>query len=188
MIFKRRKSVNHLDCHQYVYEFILDDSRIEFLQGGNRDLYFACHSKNIMKEINVEINNSDFLLYNCIDKLYYEIINKCHTNDLLTECYYEELVNNNMISWESDDVASIEELNKGNKIYNYLNITKDNDNYILNFINNSNRNHFDISFNTDRSKYGVFVYPFIVLMRDLKEISDPYHQITIDEYSKIKKL
>ena len=98
---------------------------------------------------------------------------------------YLELVDNGIINWKSD--APIDELSN-EFTYNYLTILKDKDKYILKFINNSNQQRFNIEFNTDRSRYGRFVYPFMILLNNLKTITDSYDQITIEEYLNNKKL
>jgi len=179
------------DCHKYLYEFKEDKFIINFFQSGNRDLYFNCLCSEYLKEINIEITKSDYLLYNCFDELYneiiYEIQKKYHDSIVIKE-YYQKLIKNDEIIWESDDVACEAELNDGNKIYNFLIISKQEDKYILNFINNSHRKNFSISFNTDRSKYGSFVYPFMTLVRNLEDATEENHQITIDEWSYQKKL
>lgn len=191
MIVKREEMENMQDCHKYAYEFKEDEFLVKFYQAGNRDLYFYCLSIQYLKEIEIKINKSDYLLYNCFDKLYneitYEILQKYQESPAIKENYQKLLVNNEIL-WESDDVTSEDELNKGNKIYNYLIISKQEDKYILKFVNNSNERRFLISFNTDRSKYGSFVYPFMELIRNLKIATEPNHQITLYEHLNELKL
>ena len=204
MIIERKEIKYHFnDCHPYLYILKLEEVTIMFYQLGSRDLQLVVQCKKIEKEVLLELkkdtltteNKTVYLLYNLIDNLYQEIvIQKCMSEEEknrdipLVSKYpygYLELVDNGIINWKSD--APIDELSN-EFTYNYLTILKDKDKYILKFINNSNQQRFNIEFNTDRSRYGRFVYPFMILLNNLKTITDSYDQITIEEYLKNKKL
>lgn len=178
---------NFLDCSKYNYKFIQNDSVINFYQGGNRDLYFTCNSKDYKKEVILNINIVDnYSLYKELENLYFNLTN-INNRSLFEKETVEKLFNGNFISWESDDC--IDTPNEDNdKKYNYLNIYKYENEFILKFINNSKRKIFSIAFNTDRSKYGSLVYYFMDFLNNLEIITEDYQQISIDEWLTIKKL
>ena len=175
------------DCYSKSYEFRTDDLVVDFYQSGNRDLYFVCFPKEDKKENILEVNIVDnFVLYKVVDELYKDITDLTKWSGSLEYLKMEQskLFNGKFISWESDDYITD---NKEEKVYNYLNIYKENGKYILKFINNSKRSLFAISFNTDRSKYGPFAFAFMTFLTNLHKVTDEYHQIEIEEYM-IKKL
>ena len=192
MIIERKNMYNMSDCYKFKYLFKLQNATIEFFQGSNQDLIFAARSqdKKIIMEINnteLNINKEEYLLYNSIYKLYNEIVinicmskhnYECKKNGkpeyFYTPYGYFDLVNDEIINWKSDAPAYEDGTESGERIYNYLNIFKDKyiDKYIIEFINNTSKQFFCIEFNTSRSRYGRFVYPFCQLIRDLEEITN----------------
>ena len=178
----RLKNETFLDCYPYSYEFLFDNMKIVFQQSGNRDLYFICHCNNHEKEITLTVNNYDYILYTLLQNLFNEIVN-------LQEKDYNQfnkhLINKNYLQLESDDVVS--PLDNDIK-FNYLNIQKNENEFVIKFINNSKRKIFSVSLNTDRSKYHNLIGPFMSLLRDLEKTTEEFHQITLDEYENIKRL
>lgn len=192
----RIKNSNNVDLLFPDTFFIIDDSKpldkIIFFQAGSGDLYFSCYSKN--KEISLIIDESNFLLYKIVEELYINLTTGKFilTNLFLNELSISELLNDNKkimkelslsnkvdlnniyngkyVSWESD--ASFNECSNEELQYNYLNLYKINDKYVFKFINNSNESSFNINFNTDRSKYGPFVYAFSIFLKRLEIITE----------------
>lgn len=171
-----------IDCYPYSYEFLIDNVKIVFEQSGNRDLYFLCYCNNYIKEITLSINNDDYILYTLLQNLYNEII-ELQQKDY--NKFTKNLINRNYLSLESDDIAS--PLDNDIK-FNYLNIQKYENEFIIKFINNSKRKNFSIALNTDRSKYKNLIGPFMSLLRNLEKATEEFHQITLDEYENIKIL
>lgn len=169
------------DCYKKSYEFRTDDLVVDFYQSGNRDLYFACFPRDVKKEYILKISIMDnYMLYKVVDELYKDITDLTRWSGSLEYLKMEQskLFNGKFISWESDDCSFIEDT----KVYNYLNIYKEENKYILKFINNSDRTNFSISFNTDRSKYRRFAFAFMTFLTTLHKVTDEYHQIEIEEY------
>lgn len=181
---KRLEQENFMDCCQYSYRFELDDSIILFYQGGNRDLYFSCYSKEFKKEIDLKINlYEDYQLYKEIESLYNNLIQ----NPLYKKMNIKEVFNGKFINLESDDCINTP-ITDEDLIFNNLNIYKRENEFILKFINNSKRRSFSIVLNTDRSKYSSLVYYFMDLLNKLEEVTEEYHQISIDEWLTTKQL
>lgn len=182
MTVTRNEIQTFTDCHPYVYQFDNVNDKITFYQSGNRDLNLSCYSKS--KKVKMIISNDEYLLYESVLKLWNNITTACflkNMSDVYIKSYQRELYDGNRISWKSD--AMIDEFsNVREKKYNYLNIYRTTDSFVFELINNSDNNNFVIEFNTDRSRYGSFVYAFWLFLQDLKEITEPYRQITIEEY------
>ena len=179
---------NMMDCCKYNYRFNLNDCFINFYQAGNRDLYFACFCKEMKKEIELKINiNEDYQLYKALEKLYSELTHIDENSSYLRKYEVNSLFNGKYISWESDECCQ-RIIDPEERTYNYLNIYKKEDEFILKFINNSNHKNFNVSFNTDRSKYYSLVYPFMGFMQNLENVTEDNHQISIDEWLHTKKL
>ena len=177
------------DCNRNRYEFRTDDLIVDFYQSGNRDLYFTCFPREDTKKGYLNIKALDnYVLYKLVDTLYKDItdLSRWEYCTFSMELDQSKLFNGYYISWESDDYCK-EELD-GTKKYNYLNIYKKEDEYVLEFINNSDRGIYSIAFNTDRSKYRNFVGVFMTLLNDLEKVTDDYHQIDFEELETIKRL
>ena len=186
----RKDNYSFDDCCKYSYEFRTDDLIVDFYQSGNRDLYFTCFPRVDKKINSLNIKDTEnYILYKLIDNLYKDItdLNRWEHKSFELELNQKKLFNGEYISWESDDYASVYE-SDNKKRYNYLNIYKEEDEYILEFVNNSDRGIYSIAFNTDRSKYRIFVGCFMTLLSDMSKVTDDYHQIDIDEYLIMKKL
>ena len=190
---KRYISNNYIDCSKYNYEFFTEDVKILFYQAGSRDIMFSIYPKVYNKEFNLEITkDDDYLLYNLVNKLYDSITTKNfldYPEDRVDSFDFNDLYDGEKITWKSDAPVNENLYNEEFK-YNYLNIYKENEKYIFKFINNSDMDCYTVEFNTDRSRYERFVYPFIIFFNDLEKITEPYRQIDIDEYlhyEKIKK-
>lgn len=190
---KRYNSLNFFDCNKYSYEFYIENAKILFYQAGSRDLMFSVYSKEYIKEFDLEIKEEDnYLLYRLVDKLYYSITTRKfldYKENRVDSFNFKDLYDGEKITWKSDAPINENSYNEEFK-YNYLNIYKEHDKYVFKFINNSDMKYFTIEFNTDRSRYERFVYPFMIFLQDLEEITEPYRQIDIDEYlhgEKIKK-
>jgi len=186
----RKDNYTFDDCNKNLYEFKTNDLIVHFYQSGNRDLYFTIfpHPDNTNNIHKLSINKyKNFLLYKQVDELYKDITNleRWEHQSTLLEDLQSKLFNGEYISWESDDLVSID---SEKKEYNYLNIRKKEDEYILEFINNSKRSIFSISFNTDRSKYRMFAFAFYTFLGNLKEVTEEVHQIDFEEYIITKKL
>lgn len=184
----RKDNYTFDDCNSNLYELRTADLIVDFYQAGNRDLYFLCIPREDKKENILEVNIMDnYMLYKVVDELYKDITDLSRYSK---KTYYymkdfqSKLFNGKFISWESDDYAKECD---DKKLYNYLNIYKEKDKYILKFINNSDRPIFSISFNTDRSKYRPFVFTFVTFLTNLSKVTEEYHQIELEEYM-IKKL
>lgn len=184
---KRSSSHNLMDCHEYNYELTDEHSYIKFCQSGSRDLMMIFYSYDGFNSMNISKDN--YLLYKLIDKLYNNIISlkiyqehlKKYGYENINTKYYQTLLamlyDGSSITWKSD--APIED---NTKLYNYLKITKKDNSYELSFNSDMNKNMILVEFNTDRSRYEAFVFEFYDLLKGLKEISEPYRQITLDEY------
>lgn len=186
-----RKKNCFKDMHEYEYRFNFEDAEIVFKQMGSGDLYFLCYPCE-HKNIELKVTKNDYLLYKVVERLYNNIVNAEFLKDTNPTFYKQELqqlYDGEKISWKSDAMVEfLFSLERQEKIYNYLNIYEKDNFYILEFINNSDTNNFTIEFNTDRSRYRKFVTAFWLFLQDLKEITEPYRQITIDEYLNSKKL
>ena len=183
----------YLKRYQHEVKIIDMDVKILFYQAGSRDIMFSIYPKVYNKEFNLEITkDDDYLLYNLVNKLYDSITTKKfldYPEDRVDSFDFKDLYDGEKITWKSDAPVNENSYNEEFK-YNYLNIYKENEKYIFKFINNSVMNCYTIEFNTDRSRYERFVYPFIIFFNDLEKIIEPYRQIDIDEYlhyEKIKK-
>lgn len=189
----RNESHNFFDCHQYDYDIYDESCSLLFRQIGSRDLTMRFHSKN--KKNEMIITKENYLFYKAIEKLYINIINmriyqerlrEYSNNEHMLECYKRELAmlyDGKSIIWKSD--APIED---NTKLYNYLTITKENDIYKLIFTSDMDEKNIVVEFNTDRSRYGIFVYEFCQFLYDLEDITEPFRQIEMDEYLNSKKL
>ena len=182
---KRYNSLNFFDCNKYSYEFYIENARVLFYQAGSRDLMFSIYSKEYIKEFDLEIKEEDnYLLYRLVDKLYYSITTRKfldYKENRVDSFNFKDLYDGEKITWKSDAPINENSYNEEFK-YNYLNIYKEHDKYVFKFINNSDMKYFTIEFNTDRSRYERFVYPFMIFLQDLEEITEPYRQIDMDEY------
>ena len=171
-----------IDIARHTIKFIEEDFVTEFYQSGNRDLNLSTFSSN--KKIIIEIKKSEkynlFILLDCFYK---------SLDDYKNKYGYDELFKNGYFSWKSDAPANDYQISSNDQfIYNSLNIYNKEDSYLLELINNTNKNNFVIEFNTDRSRYGTLVCPIWDLFSNLKSCTDEYQQITIDEYVYQKKL
>lgn len=187
----RYNSLNFYDCNKYSYEFSLENVKILFYQAGSRDLMFNVYPKEYIKEFDLEIKEEDnYLLYRLVDKLYYSITTRKfldYKEDRVDSFNFKDLYDGEKITWKSDAPINENSYNEEFK-YNYLNIYKEHDKYVFKFIDNSDMKRFTIEFNTDRSRYERFVYPFMIFLQDLEEITEPYRQIDIDEYLHEEKI
>lgn len=186
----RKDNYTYDDCNSNAYEFKTEDLIVDFSQSGNRDLYFTCFPREDKKINQIKISMVDnYSLYRVIDELYKDLTDlhrwKYITFDM--ELNQKKLFNGEYISWESDDYCNIGEYD-GKKRYNYLNIYKTETEYILEFVNNSDRRIYSIAFNTDRSKYRNFVCAFVQLLINLQQVTEEYHQIDFEEYLAQKRL
>lgn len=170
------------DISNHSIKFIGEDFVTEFYQSGNQDLNLVTFSCN--KKIIIEIKKSErYNLYMLFDIFYKSLDN------YKSKYGYAELFEKGYFSWKSD-APSNEYLNSSNNklIYNYLNIYNKEDSYLMELINNTNKNDFVIEFNTNRSRYGILVCPVWDLFSNLKTCTDEYQQITMDEYVYQKEL
>ncbi|HPF83696.1 MAG TPA: hypothetical protein PLV83_06015 [Bacilli bacterium] len=189
----RRECHNFSDCHQYQYEIYKDDKHICFYQAGSRDLIMSFNSMN--EDNLIKITKDDYLIYKIVEKLYNNIVNmevykermiEFSSYKYIIDCYKKDLTNiydGKSIIWKSD--APIED---NTKLYNYLTITKEKDEYDLIFTSDMSKKNIVIEFNTDRSRYHAFVWEFYQLLNDLENITEPFRQIEMDEYLNNKKL
>lgn len=176
------------DCNKNRFEFKTKDLIVDFYQSGNRDLYFTCFPKEDKKINYLYIKALDnYVLYKLIDVVYKDItdLSRWGYQTFSMELDQSKLFNGEYISWESDDFCSMNI--EGDKKYNYLNIHKKEDEYVLEFVNNSDRGIYSIAFNTDRSKYRSFVGVFMTLLNDLEKTTE-MHQIDFDELETMKRL
>lgn len=191
MIKIKRYNSNFNDCSKYNYEFYIENARVLFYQAGSRDLMFSVYSKEYIKEFDLEIKEEDnYLLYKLVDKLYYSITTRKfldYKENRVDSFNFKDLYDGEKITWKSDAPINENSYNEEFK-YNYLNIYKEHDKYVFKFINNSDMKYFTIEFNTDKSRYERFVYPFMIFLQDLEEITEPYRQIDIDEYLHEEKI
>lgn len=168
-------------CYPYTFEFMSDDFITYFYQSPNGDLSLTTYS-NIIDNKVLEIRKDDnYQLYMIFHKFYQSL------DDYKEKYGYKELFETGYFSWKSDAPAN-ELASNTPFIYNYLNIVPGNDVYKLELINNIKDNTFIIEFNTDRSRYGILVLCVYQLLKDLRELTNKYHQITIDEYLYQKSL
>lgn len=189
----RKNSHNLFDCHQYNYDIYNESCNLLFHQIGSRDLVMSFRSIDEKNEM--IITKENYLFYKAIEKLYINITNmriyqerlrEYSNNEHMLECYKRELAmlyDGKSIIWKSD--APIED---NTKLYNYLTITKENDIYKLIFTSDMDEKNIVVEFNTDRSRYGIFVYEFCQFLYDLEDITEPFRQIEMDEYLNSKKL
>ena len=179
LIVTKKDNYTYDDCCKNEYEFRTEDLIVDFYQAGNRDLYFTCYPREDKKINFLSIKAvENYTLYKLIDNLYMVItdLNRWEHINFEMELNQQKLYNGKHISWESDDYASVYQAD-GKKRYNYLNIYKKDDEYVLEFVNNSDRNIYSIAFNTDRSKYRIFVGLFMTLLNDMSKITDEYMTI-----------
>jgi hypothetical protein len=149
----------------------------EILFGGNGDLYFSPKMKRIElfdldDPIKFIITLDDNYLYEVFNDLYNNIINYKVSDNLSSDFLYQKrvdisrkypLVNNNIISWHSDeDEASISSI---------LNISKENDNIILEFnksrVDDDMYKTYSIRFRNSGSTYKPFNFSFVELYNKL---------------------
>lgn len=185
----RKDNYTFDDCNRNRFEFRTDEFIVDFYQSGNRDLYFTCYPKDDTKTGYLKIHAlNNYILYKLVDKVYKDItdLTRWEYNTFSMKLDQSKLFNGNYISWESDDYCK-EELD-GTKKYNYLNIYQKEDEYVLEFINNSDRSLYSIAFNTDRSKYGIFVGVFMTFLNDLEKVTYEVHQMDFEELVTMKKL
>lgn len=181
------------------------ENELDILFGGNGDLYFSPKVKTIEmfdKEdpIVFTINEEDVELYNAFNHLYNKIVNyepfDIEENNFDfgfiddDSDYYREydryreypLVSSGIISWRSD-----EEMVENASV---LNISKLNNNIILEFVKNKPEDSiymtYSIRFRNSGSSYDPFNCRFMELYQTLCQTDFDYHQITIDEYLKEK--
>lgn len=208
MKIERKTISNVFDCCKFQYLFKLENAIIYFQQLPSQDLILTVvseseHEDKIVMEINnVELTTetkTEYLLYNSIDKLYNEIVeNRCmYKHDIkakeegkdelfYTPFGYFELVHDKVINWKSD-APIVDFSSKSEKfLYNYLKIIRNNNKYIMEFINNTPEKRYSIEFNTSRSRYGRFISPFWQLFKDLEKITEPEYQMTIEDINNKK--
>ena len=181
MELTRKTDEYRIDTHPHSYIFTDNSNKVTFFQSGNMDLNFWCISKE--KEFELIIDESEnYGLYQLFKNLYTNLLYN------YKEKYgYDELFQNGYIYLQSDAPAN--EYSMDEFIYNYFKIDIDNENrYHMTFINNTDQVSFVVELNTDRSRYGILVYEFFKLLKGLEELTEEYHQITIDEYLYQKKL
>lgn len=162
-------------CSPYTYIFESDDFEVYFYQSPNGDLsLFVLANDTSDKTMEIR-KDENYQLYMIFDEFYNSLAN------YKNKYGYDELFETGIFSWKSDapanELAVYEDF-----IYNYLNIIKEDDVYKLVLINNIKTPNFVIEFNTDRSRYGILVLCVFSLFKKLKEMTEDYHQITIDEY------
>lgn len=165
--------------HQY--KFVEDDFEVLFYQSRNGDLNFVVNSRDLENKTLEIKKEENYLLYKLVDDFYNSL------EDYKDKFGYDELFETGIFSWKSDAPANELAINEP-FIYNYLNIINENDTYKFIFVNNIKTERFVVEINTDRSRYGFCRFPIWNLFNRLKEIFEPYRQITIDEYLYQKSL
>lgn len=133
-----------------------------FFQADSGDLYMSSRFPSVI------IDKENASLYEATENLYASLT----TGNFLKENYAEKeyflklLQDEDTIVWESDFPVD-----SSCTKYNELRIKKQNENYIFEFVNHSNKDEATICFNTHRSKYRLFVVPFFTYLQDLNDIS-----------------
>lgn len=134
-----------------------------FFQADSGNLYISS------KFPSVTIDKENDALYEATENLYEALT----TGNFLKENYTEKeyflrlLQDENTIVWESDFPVD-SSCTKYNKLY----IKKEKESYIFEFINYSNQDETTICFSINRSKYRLFVVPFLIYLKDLNDISE----------------
>ena len=176
-----------LDFHQpwqsdIVVDFNLDNKKFKYFQAGSGDLYFVVYNHEKINEMSID-KFDNYNLYLLVDKLYNSIVTSNFIKDFKKYKEYYLQYRNNLYNGEKISFQSDAPINEGfgdEFIYNYLDIIKKEDSYLLRFMNNySDTFMYSLNINTDRSRYGIYMLPFMQFYRDLKQIDN---QMTIDEY------
>ena len=198
--------------NEYDVTIIDGDKKLLFTFGGNLDLYWSIKGSNNLYEY-FEITKENYNLYNLFEILFNDIkdINLYKDYPFYIETLedlkdykkakeeeknmyrlhnlsnYNELYNNDTITWYSDDDSYDEA--------NILKISKISDSFRLEFYkkNNSFIPGISIRFRNSGSRYDPFNIVFMKMYNKLLEIDDTLdygHQIHIEEYlyQKVKKI
>lgn len=187
---------NYIDERNYKTFILKRDDNKEFIISfqGNLDLYFSLNNFN--NEPYFIIDKSNYIIYELFDKLYNDIKNcKIFDDTELDKGYkkryeYKKLVNNNIITWKSDDYP--EEIAPDFNIIkekNYYLITfnkrKDNKNsdYFEYYIEPQLNNWISVRIRNSGSSYHPFNIIFMKLYNSLCKINkEDLEQIHIEEY------
>ena len=181
------------ETETYDLELIKGNKFLKFIFGGNGDLCISLLAEDNSFEITKE--NSE--IYKKFDKLYNSIKDCKIVDDMVLDTdinsfssdniskrikntqAYKNLFADNNINYHSD-----------NQIYEdstILKISKQEDNYTLEFIPNEDDYIPSIEITNSGSRYGLLHIPFMHLYNALCKIDCTYHQIDIDEYMYVKK-
>lgn len=177
----------------YDLELIKGNKFLKFIFGGNGDLCISLLAEDNSFEITKE--NSE--IYKQFDKLYNSIKDCKIVDDKVFDAdidffssdniskriknsqVYKDLFSDNCINYHSD-----------NQIYEeatILKISKQEDNYTIEFITNEDDYIPSIEITNSGSRYGLLHMPFMQLYNALSKLDCTYHQMDIDEYMYVKK-
>ncbi len=177
----------------YDLELIKGNKFLKFIFGGNGDLCISLLAEDNSFEITKE--NSE--IYKKFDKLYNSIKDCKIVDDKVLDTDIDFFSNNNISkriknSQAYKDLFSDNSINyhSDNQIYEdatILKISKQEDNYTLEFITNEDDYIPSIEITNSGSRYGLLHMPFMQLYNALSKLDCNYHQIDIDEYMYVKK-
>lgn len=160
-------SISQTRLHPNIFYVKNEQQFFSFFQADSGDLYMSS------KFPSVKIDKENVSLYEATENLYEALT----TGNFLKQAYAEKdyylklLKDDKSIVWKSDFPVNSSCTN-----YNELHIKKEQDEYIFEFINHSNINETTICFNTNRSRYRLFVIPFYIYLQDLDDITKDMKQ------------
>lgn len=181
-IFIDKNVYQYDDLFKEEIHFVDNENEIILLQAGSGDLYFSSLSYDKLIEMEIDKFNN-YQAYMIFDNLYNRVKNSDEKKIDRDDICRDMLFDGEIISFKSDAPAN-EYMDEEFK-YCYLNIYKEEDKYLLKFINDYPNENYSLNINTDRSRYGPYRFTFVKLYRELSNIDN---QITIDEYLYKKKI
>ena len=212
------KIIKHENEFGLIISFQELDKQFEVSFGGNCDLYWTIRSKKESNYHDFIITKENYNVYRLFEELFDDIENIKIFDEEYIPCYisteeeleyeknkyrlfnhsnYNELFNNNTITWYSDET--------NHEVANILKIKREDETFKLEFyiqpyIEEYDRdfnslNYIPIRFRNSGSLYDPFNIVFMRMYQKMKQIDDVNdygHQIHIEEYlfnqNKVKKL
>lgn len=190
------------------FKITTDDGSFDIMFGGTLDLYWYYRPKENINNWPLfktfTITKENYFLYQKVDKLYMRIKEKRpyqkkdkkenssflkeidleNVNNLEKEDYaYEQLFQDGIIRWYSDDVP-LEEASR-------IEIKRLEEAYTITFFQGKveyDSPTFSIRFRNSGSRYHPYNFAFMNMYNALSEYDPNYHQIHIEEYLYTKKL
>lgn len=161
------------------------EGSFEILFAPNGDLYWDYLSeRNVSEDKQIQeitVTKENYFLYELFYKLYESIKNNkvIYNNEIWLEKDENNLFQNNMIEWYSDELPI--------DITSKLTIRKENETFKVLFQKSKKSQDgisitYSIRFRNNGSRYNYFYLNFMQMYNELKEYNPDYHQIHIEEY------